>query len=206
MPAGPSPTRWGCAVAELPSEPVLLVEDVGAGPAPDDEPARVPERARPRAASTRPGRTRSRRPAATTRRPVVVLAAAGRAFCAGYDLNEDADEGELDARGWHVSLAAGTGADASKFLDSPQARDRERAVLLPGRRDRPDARVRPRGGRRRRVLRLRRHPVRLRRRVDVPALGRGGPQGEGAAVHGRGPRLRRRGAPDRARQPRRAAR
>ena len=37
---------------------------------------------------------------------VVILRGAGRAFCAGYDLTEDADEGELDARAWHDSLAA----------------------------------------------------------------------------------------------------
>jgi enoyl-CoA hydratase len=37
---------------------------------------------------------------------VVVLRGAGRAFCAGYDLTEDAAEGELDARHWHESLAA----------------------------------------------------------------------------------------------------
>ena len=36
---------------------------------------------------------------------VVILRGAGRAFCAGYDLNEDAAEGELDARGWHQGLA-----------------------------------------------------------------------------------------------------
>jgi enoyl-CoA hydratase len=36
---------------------------------------------------------------------VVVLRGAGRAFCAGYDLNEDAAEGELDARHWYESLA-----------------------------------------------------------------------------------------------------
>jgi enoyl-CoA hydratase len=39
---------------------------------------------------------------------VVILRGAGRAFCAGYDLNEDADEGLLDARHWHESLAAAT--------------------------------------------------------------------------------------------------
>jgi len=37
---------------------------------------------------------------------VVILRGAGRAFCAGYDLTEDADEGELDAKTWHASLAA----------------------------------------------------------------------------------------------------
>jgi enoyl-CoA hydratase len=36
---------------------------------------------------------------------VVILRGAGRAFCAGYDLNEDAAEGELDARHWHKGLA-----------------------------------------------------------------------------------------------------
>jgi enoyl-CoA hydratase len=39
---------------------------------------------------------------------VIVLRAAGRAFCAGYDLNEDAAEGVLDARHWHASLSAST--------------------------------------------------------------------------------------------------
>ena len=70
----------------------------------------------------------------------------------------------------------------------PQADDRPGALVLPCRRHRPDARVRPGGGRRRREVRLRRHPVRLGRGVDVPAVGRRGAPGEGAAVHGRGPR------------------
>jgi enoyl-CoA hydratase len=35
---------------------------------------------------------------------VVVLRGAGRAFCAGYDLNEDAEGGEMDARDWHRVL------------------------------------------------------------------------------------------------------
>ncbi len=35
---------------------------------------------------------------------VIVLRGAGRAFCAGYDLTEDADEGELDAASWHQGL------------------------------------------------------------------------------------------------------
>ena len=35
---------------------------------------------------------------------VVVLRGAGRAFCAGYDLNEDAEGGEADAREWHRVL------------------------------------------------------------------------------------------------------
>ena len=36
---------------------------------------------------------------------VVVVRGAGRAFSAGYDLNEDAEGGEHDARSWHQALA-----------------------------------------------------------------------------------------------------
>ncbi len=50
---------------------------------------------------------------------VVVLRGAGRAFCAGYDLNEDADEGELDARHWHDSLSAST-ERMLEFTDHPK--------------------------------------------------------------------------------------
>jgi enoyl-CoA hydratase/carnithine racemase len=35
---------------------------------------------------------------------VVVLRGAGRAFCAGYDLKQDAQEGTKDAAGWHREL------------------------------------------------------------------------------------------------------
>ena len=35
---------------------------------------------------------------------VVVLRGAGRAFCAGYDLNQDAEEGPKDAAGWRREL------------------------------------------------------------------------------------------------------
>jgi enoyl-CoA hydratase len=35
---------------------------------------------------------------------VVILRGAGRAFCAGYDLNEDASGGEMDSREWHRVL------------------------------------------------------------------------------------------------------
>src|SRR3712207_4770610 len=35
---------------------------------------------------------------------VLILRGAGRAFCAGYDLNEDASGGAMDARAWHRVL------------------------------------------------------------------------------------------------------
>ncbi len=47
---------------------------------------------------------------------VIVLRGAGRAFCAGYDLTEDADEGELDASHWHDSLKASV-ATMLEFTD-----------------------------------------------------------------------------------------
>ena len=50
---------------------------------------------------------------------VVILRGAGRAFCAGYDLTEDADEGELDAKTWHDSLAASV-EDMVEILDCPK--------------------------------------------------------------------------------------
>lgn len=50
---------------------------------------------------------------------VVILRGAGRAFCAGYDLNEDANEGELDAQGWHAALAGST-AKMLQILECPK--------------------------------------------------------------------------------------
>ncbi len=50
---------------------------------------------------------------------VVVLRGAGRAFCSGYDLNEDAAEGELDARVWHRSLATSL-ERMLEFTDCPK--------------------------------------------------------------------------------------
>jgi enoyl-CoA hydratase len=35
---------------------------------------------------------------------VLILRGAGRAFCAGYDLNEDASDGDMDSREWHRVL------------------------------------------------------------------------------------------------------
>jgi enoyl-CoA hydratase len=50
---------------------------------------------------------------------VVILRGAGRAFCSGYDLTEDADEGVLDAQAWHSSLAAST-ARMLEITDCPK--------------------------------------------------------------------------------------
>ena len=50
---------------------------------------------------------------------VVILRGAGRAFCAGYDLTEDAEGGELDARSWYEDLAAST-AKMLEILDCPK--------------------------------------------------------------------------------------
>lgn len=50
---------------------------------------------------------------------VVIVRGAGRAFCAGYDLNEDASEGELDARSWYEGLD-GSAAKMLEFLDCPK--------------------------------------------------------------------------------------
>jgi enoyl-CoA hydratase len=50
---------------------------------------------------------------------VVILRGAGRAFSAGYDLTEDADEGELDAKTWHASLAASV-QDMVDILECPK--------------------------------------------------------------------------------------
>jgi enoyl-CoA hydratase len=50
---------------------------------------------------------------------VVILRGAGRAFCAGYDLNEDASGGVLDARHWHEDLAHATDR-MLEILDCPK--------------------------------------------------------------------------------------
>ncbi len=50
---------------------------------------------------------------------VLVLRGAGRAFSAGYDLNEDAGGGVLDARRWHEELSSST-AEMLKLFDHPK--------------------------------------------------------------------------------------
>jgi enoyl-CoA hydratase len=99
------------------SEPVLLVEDLG--------PVR-------RLTMNRPGALNAlnhdlisaisaaiREAGTDDAVSVVILRGAGRAFCSGYDLNEDADEGELDARAWHASLASGV-RERLEIVDCPK--------------------------------------------------------------------------------------
>jgi len=50
---------------------------------------------------------------------VLVIRGAGRAFCAGYDLNEDAEGGELDSRAWHAELEHST-AQMLRIVDHPK--------------------------------------------------------------------------------------
>jgi enoyl-CoA hydratase len=99
------------------SEPVLLVEDLG--------PIRRLTMNRPNALNALnhdliSAISAAFREAGTDEAvAVVILRGAGRAFCSGYDLNEDADEGELDARGWHASLAGGV-REMLEILDCPK--------------------------------------------------------------------------------------
>jgi enoyl-CoA hydratase/carnithine racemase len=50
---------------------------------------------------------------------VLILRGAGRAFCAGYDLNEDASGGVLDAPRWQEELTHST-EEMLKFLEHPK--------------------------------------------------------------------------------------
>ena len=50
---------------------------------------------------------------------VIALRGAGRAFCAGYDLTEDATGGVLDARAWYEELRHSTEA-MLRFVDHPK--------------------------------------------------------------------------------------
>ena len=50
---------------------------------------------------------------------MIILRGAGRAFCAGYDLTEDASGGVLDARRWHEDLSHSTSA-MLEIVDNPK--------------------------------------------------------------------------------------
>ena len=98
-------------------EPVLLVEDVG--------PVRRLTMNRPGALNALNGElvgamsTALDEAASDEDVRVLVLRGAGRAFCAGYDLNEDATAGELDARAWYEELRAST-EQMLKFVEHPK--------------------------------------------------------------------------------------
>jgi enoyl-CoA hydratase/carnithine racemase len=84
------------------AEPVLLIEDLG--------PVRRLTMNRPDVLNALDGRLMDAlgealdAAAADDGVSVLILRGAGRAFCAGYDLTEDASEGEMDAREWHRIL------------------------------------------------------------------------------------------------------
>lgn len=50
---------------------------------------------------------------------VLILRGAGRAFCAGYDLNEDAEAGVMDAAAWHLELRHST-EQMLRILEHPK--------------------------------------------------------------------------------------
>jgi enoyl-CoA hydratase len=104
-------------VSEASTEPVVLVEDLG--------PVRRLTMNRPDALNALNGALVAglsdaiRAAGEDEAVSVVILRGAGRAFCAGYDLNEDAEGGEHDARHWHEELAAST-ARMLEFTDCPK--------------------------------------------------------------------------------------
>ncbi len=94
------------STAAADTAPVLLVEDIG--------PVRRLTMNRPEALNSLNGElieamSEAVRDAGRDESvSVVIVRGAGRAFCAGYDLNEDAEGGEHDARHWHEELALST--------------------------------------------------------------------------------------------------
>lgn len=98
-------------------EPVLLVEDLG--------PVRRLTMNRPGSLNALNGELVRAMSAALDRAGedpevrVLILRGSGRAFSAGYDLNEDASAGELDARGWYQELRRSTEA-MLEFVDHPK--------------------------------------------------------------------------------------
>lgn len=99
------------------SEPILLVED--------DGPVRVLTMNRPNALNALDAELMDAlmhaldAAAADEGVSVLVLRGAGRAFCAGYDLNEDAEAGVQDSAAWHAELEHST-AQMLRILDHPK--------------------------------------------------------------------------------------
>ena len=102
---------------DVAAEPILLVEDLG--------PVRRLTMNRPDALNalnaelTEAISAAIRAAGADDAVSVVILRGAGRAFCAGYDLNEDATGGALDARRWFDELHAST-AKMLEIFDCPK--------------------------------------------------------------------------------------
>jgi len=102
---------------EVSAEPVLLTEDIG--------PIRRLTMNRPKALNALSGELIQALShaldlaAADPSVRVVILRGAGRAFCAGYDLNEDAGAGTKDSVGWHEELKHAAG-EMLKFFDFPK--------------------------------------------------------------------------------------
>jgi enoyl-CoA hydratase len=100
-----------------PDEPVLLVDDVG--------PIRLLTMNRPRALNALNGELIDALSGALAQAAeedavsVLVLRSAGRAFCAGYDLNEDASAGVMDSAAWEQELRHST-ARMLELLDHPK--------------------------------------------------------------------------------------
>jgi enoyl-CoA hydratase len=103
--------------AQTATEPVLLVEELG--------PVRRLTMNRPAALNALNGALTTALVEAVAEAgddanvSVVILRGAGRAFCAGYDLNEDASGGALDAKHWHEELAEST-RKMLEILDCPK--------------------------------------------------------------------------------------
>jgi len=102
---------------EVSAAPVLLTEDIG--------PIRRLTMNRPKALNALSGELIQALShaldlaAADPSVRVVILRGAGRAFCAGYDLNEDAGAGTKDSVGWHEELKHAAG-EMLKFFDFPK--------------------------------------------------------------------------------------
>jgi enoyl-CoA hydratase len=101
----------------LAAEPVLLVEDIG--------PVRRLTMNRPKALNALSAEllealmTALDAAAEDDAVSVLILRGAGRAFCAGYDLTEDAEAGVQDSASWHAELAHST-AQMLRILDHPK--------------------------------------------------------------------------------------
>jgi enoyl-CoA hydratase len=99
------------------AEPVLLVEDVG--------PVRRLTMNRPKSLNALNGELIDAMSAALAEAAeddavsVLVLRGSGRAFCAGYDLTEDAESGVMDSAHWERELRHSTGR-MLEFLDHPK--------------------------------------------------------------------------------------